>query len=778
MRRTLAKQDLNAPGFRADLYRILNPDLRHSTLDLERHYKRHGRKEGRRTYPDRIVQPGARRLDPALPNLVISTPDAGYGASTTALAVAEYFSNSHNVTVVFAKDGHQREKFEPLCVEMWVCSQILEDFYEAEAVAHLIAEDVRPRAVIVNSVSSWPIVPHLAKRFVATLSLVHEFADYVRPNFVFHNVALWSTRVVFPAHSVLERAKQLAPRALVRQCDVIPQAVPTNGTSEPDTTASKHDKNKAFRIIGAGSVSYRKGVDLFIETCNQLKRSQPGKTWSFSWIGPGFDPDEDLAYSAYLASQVELSGLTEEFEFVGPVDDIQPLLQSADLFLLTSRLDPFPNVAIEAMRASVPVLCFDGASGVAELLVDGSLSEELVCDSFSGTAMAEKAISLLDHKNRLKIATKVRRLWEAKLTLESYGLALAGLLDEAEKQVSEEKHKAVVIEASDFIDMRPSHMLAPQNDTRFDAVVHYVRAEETRIDPFRPSPSFSPLAYEESIDSKGKLNRYFDFLAAGQPEGPWLVPVIGASLPEMARTKAIEVVVHIHVHYLDVFETIMSRLSRQLENFQLVVSVTSPSLAAGVTEIITRQGNPSTSVVLAPASGRNFGSLFDLARKSEWSDDTLVCHLHTKKSPQFEDEGIGQGWMTFLLDNLLGTDNYTAADSIIRTFQRDEKLGLVFPVDPLLVAEGGNQAILTEMVRVFGLEGKAIPADFPVGGMFWARGSVVKQVANRFASLEFEKEPLAIDGTKAHAIERLLPRAVASEGARWALVFNPNSRRE
>ena len=44
------------------------------------------------------------------------------------------------------------------------------------------------------------------------------------------------------------------------------------------------------------------------------------------------------------------------------------LIERSDLFVVSSRLDPLPNVAIDAMQASTPVLCFDNACGIAGLL--------------------------------------------------------------------------------------------------------------------------------------------------------------------------------------------------------------------------------------------------------------------------------------------------------------------------------------------------------------------------------------------------------------------------
>ena len=62
------------------------------------------------------------------------------------------------------------------------------------------------------------------------------------------------------------------------------------------------------------------------------------------------------------------SGLEKTVTFLGEVNSLDPVYAMADIFMLSSRLDPFPNVTIDAMLAGLPVVCFKDASGVAELL--------------------------------------------------------------------------------------------------------------------------------------------------------------------------------------------------------------------------------------------------------------------------------------------------------------------------------------------------------------------------------------------------------------------------
>ena len=48
---------------------------------------------------------------------------------------------------------------------------------------------------------------------------------------------------------------------------------------------------------------------------------------------------------------------------------IEAAYKTADILLLSSRLDPLPNVAIDAMLHSKPVLSFEKTSGISDILV-------------------------------------------------------------------------------------------------------------------------------------------------------------------------------------------------------------------------------------------------------------------------------------------------------------------------------------------------------------------------------------------------------------------------
>ena len=119
-----------------------------------------------------------------------------------------------------------------------------------------------------------------------------------------------------------------------------------------------------FVVIGSGTVSARKGPDIFVETALRAvtARAARGRI-KFVWIGDGED-------RAALMSQVQARSASDKIIFAGFRRDANRLVAAADVFLLSSREDPFPLVCLEAARFAIPTVCVRGTTGITEFLGD------------------------------------------------------------------------------------------------------------------------------------------------------------------------------------------------------------------------------------------------------------------------------------------------------------------------------------------------------------------------------------------------------------------------
>jgi glycosyltransferase involved in cell wall biosynthesis len=63
--------------------------------------------------------------------------------------------------------------------------------------------------------------------------------------------------------------------------------------------------------------------------------------------------------------------MSAQFHFPGPIRDSDLFFAGADIYLLTSREDPFPSVVLQGLDAELPIVGFEGAGGFAELFRRG-----------------------------------------------------------------------------------------------------------------------------------------------------------------------------------------------------------------------------------------------------------------------------------------------------------------------------------------------------------------------------------------------------------------------
>ncbi|MCF7949361.1 MAG: glycosyltransferase, partial [Spirochaetia bacterium] len=69
--------------------------------------------------------------------------------------------------------------------------------------------------------------------------------------------------------------------------------------------------------------------------------------------------------------ELRARGLEDAVDYRGYSDDIEALFAEADLTVLVSRYEGFPNVLVESIARGVPVLSFDCPSGPADIILEG-----------------------------------------------------------------------------------------------------------------------------------------------------------------------------------------------------------------------------------------------------------------------------------------------------------------------------------------------------------------------------------------------------------------------
>lgn len=150
-----------------------------------------------------------------------------------------------------------------------------------------------------------------------------------------------------------------------RACRVIPNGIdlrafrPRRTRAEMRTALGYTDEDLV--IASTGRLVDFKRFDLLLDAVARLRPSRPNLRCLIIGDGPAMSALQQRSGKDDLAAAVSL---------LGQRDDVADLLAAADAFVMTSPVESFGRVLIEAMASSLPIVA-PNAGGAAEVVVDG-----------------------------------------------------------------------------------------------------------------------------------------------------------------------------------------------------------------------------------------------------------------------------------------------------------------------------------------------------------------------------------------------------------------------
>ncbi len=273
-------------------------------------------------------------------------------------------------------------------------------------------------AAIVNTVAAGDAAPALRQAGMRAVLLAHEMPRLVKEK-ALEGCARRGIEsadlVVFPADCV----KDSLLAALSLQADgrmiVRPQGSYKRLSRHPEGAARLRAQmgigDDAPLALGAGFADLRKGFDLFLNAWKDFRARK--LEVHFCWIG-----NVDPALGEWLAVEIATAKRTGTFHMPGFVADPKDYYSAADVFVLSSREDPFPTVALEALSLGVPVVAFADSGGVPELLAQNSLG--LVAPFGDVRAMAAAIEQACAFAADPKFAERAQDVIATKFAFETY----------------------------------------------------------------------------------------------------------------------------------------------------------------------------------------------------------------------------------------------------------------------------------------------------------------------------------------------------------------------
>ena len=185
--------------------------------------------------------------------------------------------------------------------------------------------------------------------------------------------------------TLTEEGRQYFSGPLEKKCRVIPNFVVK---PDPRQNAPAYARMRQRTVVAMGRLEYVKGFDLLLGAFALIASRHP--EWSLHIWGAG-------GALAELSAQASQLGIQHRVTFAGFTSSPHQSLSEADLFVLSSRYEGFPNALCEAMASGLAVVSFDCPSGPRNIIrngVDGMLVPALSVEALAeamGSLMADEA---------------------------------------------------------------------------------------------------------------------------------------------------------------------------------------------------------------------------------------------------------------------------------------------------------------------------------------------------------------------------------------------------
>nr|WP_282451758.1 glycosyltransferase family 4 protein [Marinobacter koreensis] len=186
--------------------------------------------------------------------------------------------------------------------------------------------------------------------------------------------------------------------------------------SRPSLVLAECKRDMGYKriLLAVGRLDRQKGFDRLIDGFAQLADQQP--EWGLVILGEG-------EQRSALEAQCRANGVEARVCLPGSVGNVGECYDAADLYVMTSRFEGFPNTLLEALAHGLPSVAVDCETGPSEILrheVDGLLVpqddsaalvgalERLMMDDELRKSFGKRAV---EARQRFAVE-RVARMWE------------------------------------------------------------------------------------------------------------------------------------------------------------------------------------------------------------------------------------------------------------------------------------------------------------------------------------------------------------------------------
>jgi lipopolysaccharide biosynthesis protein len=240
----------------------------------------------------------------------------------------------------------------------------------------------------------------------------------------------------------------------------------------------------------------------------------------------------------------------------------------------------------------------------------------------------------------------------------------------------------------------------------------------------------------------------------------------GLPLGSDARIAAV-----VHVFYPDLVDQVLDHLEAIPALFDLILT---DATGRGVAVDASRLSCLRYCLTLAVENrGRDLWPLAQVVNAGYIDRYDLVVKVHTKRSDWRDAHGklsgTGRGWRGELLSSLLG--GRQNVEGILGAFAASPDLGIVTADGSVLGPAfwGRDEPVAATLLERVDVKLRPDGLVFAAGSMYWSRASILQGLRGLYlTAADFEDERGQLDGTTAHALERVIGLLAQRDGFRIA----------
>lgn len=352
------------------------------------------------------------------------------------------FGGAERLTVDLAKALAGRRQYHPIICSLLTGGELNEELAETN-IEHCALKLKNPKNIIRNLFEMRRAIKKIQPDIIHTTQSASDFYGSVAaiglkipvishihnpdmPQPFSRKIARFLTSLFFINSFIVseeERTKSLLkmlPSAKKRM-HIIHNAVDQKNLSLPVNFEKKSYREKFFipegkLVIGAaGRLVWEKGFDLLLHAFKMSLEKNP----NLFLVLVGAGPEEEK-----LKKMAANLNLLDEMVFAGYQKNIAPIMSLFDIFIMSSKMEAFPIVAIEAMHLGLPLIITDRLSS------KNIFSPAAIVVPCSIEGLTEGILKLADDEElRKTMAAKSKKMAENEFLIEDYAAKIEKVYD-------------------------------------------------------------------------------------------------------------------------------------------------------------------------------------------------------------------------------------------------------------------------------------------------------------------------------------------------------------